>query len=225
MFVTLIVAGLLIAGMTAPAAAVVGLALVAPAAAAVLGTAIVFRRWSQRGGGRPLPVDESVFLAAIAAELRAGAALRHSLSAAADRVEAPGLRRVAASAVAGLPASRVADHLEHELGVHGRKAAFAFAIAAETGGGAATAFARLSARAVRFAELKRERAALTAQARLSASVVALAPVAAVVALFGSGRVSLLLESGHVGVVVMFGGLTLVGSGLVIVFAMIRLSGR
>ena len=128
-------------------------------------------------------------------------------------------------ALAGAPAAAVAARLESALPANGRHIGVAFQLAAETGAGAVPVFQRLAERAGRVAEISRERAVLTAQAKLSAAVVGGAPVAVVVVLLASGRAAVLTEGGSVGLMVGVVGVGLVASGLAVVWVMLRRSAR
>lgn len=158
--------------------------------------------------------DEAAFLRALAAELSAGASLRSALVAAAPR--APRLDLVAASrlAAAGMPAQRVAAAVRAALPVNGRLAAAAWLLAARSGGPAAGIAQALAARAAEEGVLRRERRALTAQARASAWVVAGLPAALLLAMAVTGRLAPASDPALAAVLMVGLGLQASGAGLV-----------
>jgi len=221
MLVTALTLSALLAGAPPAAVALVAVVVASPPIALLLGgpAAIV---WVLRRRARPSgEVDEAVFCAAMAAELHAGASLRHALAAAAARDFSPALTAPARAAVAGVPASRIALGLQQALPVNGRHAALAFRLAADTGSGGAAVFTRLAARATQAAESKRERDALTAQAKFSAVVVGGAPIIIVILLLVTGRLGAMHDAGTVGIAIAVSGLTLIGAGLIVVWALVR----
>jgi len=118
---------------------------------------------------------EARYLAGVAGELRAGSTIRVALVDAADRVPGAPLRGVVRAAGAGLEVDRIAVELRRALPAEGPLAAAAVRIVGSLGGAAAATFDQLATHAAERVALRRELRALTAQARLSAAVVALAP--------------------------------------------------
>ena len=210
-----------IAGVPPPAMGLAVIGVLSPPAALVLGSPAGLMWWRHRRASRTEAIDEAAFCSAVAAELRAGASLRHALAGAAERDPGQRLAPPVRAALAGAPAGEVALRLERALPVNGRNAAVAFRLASRTGAGAAAVFSRLAAGANAAAEARRERNALTAQARLSAMVVGGAPIAAVVVLLATGRLETLGSSGGIGMAIAAIGLGLVGLGLTIVWVMLR----
>ncbi len=119
---------------------------------------------------------EARYIAAIAAELRAGASLRVALADAAGRVPELTLERPVRLAVAGVPLDRVAAELSRRLPEHGTSLAVAVRMSGRSGAKAAAVFDALAAQADERRELHRELRSHTAQARLSAAVVGFAPL-------------------------------------------------
>ena len=157
---------------------VVGLAAVAllEPRLVVLGAAVVgvYSVWSRRSSS---DADaEAAFLTALASELRGGASLRHALFEAAVRVPV-GLEAAGRLARAGMPMDRIAPLLRRGLAHNGVTGAAALELSAWSGARTATLFEGLAERAREAAELSREERAATTQARLSAWVVGLAPLA------------------------------------------------
>jgi Flp pilus assembly protein TadB len=210
-----------IAGVPPQAMGLVVVGALSPSAALVLGFPAGLMWWRRKHPSRNEPIDEAAFCSGVAAELRAGASLRHALAAAAERDPAQRLAAPVRAALAGAPAGEVAARLQEALPINGRHAALAFRLASSTGAGAAAVFTRLAAGANAAAESRRERNALTAQARLSAMVVGGAPIGTVAVLLATGRLDTLGSSGGIGVAVGAIGLGLVGLGLAIVWVMLR----
>ncbi len=174
---------------------------------------------------RPGPSDEVALLNGLAAELRAGASLRMALVAGAERAPDLDLGRAVRAATAGQPMSEVAAELEESLPGNGRLVAAALRLTARSGGRAAVVFEELALRAAEAGELCRERMALTAQARLSAMIVAGAPVVMLAALLITGKAQVLLDAGAVGHVIAAVGIGLVVAGLAVVAAVLRTAER
>ena len=171
------------------------------------------------------PSDEVALLNGLAAELRAGASLRMALVAGAERAPDLELGRAVRAAAAGLPMSEVAAGVEESLPGNGRLVAGALRLAASSGGRSAVVFEELALRAAEAGELSRERRARTAQARLSAMVVAGAPVVMVAVLLMTGKGQVLLEAGAVGHVIAAVGIGLIVAGLAVVAAVLRTAER
>jgi tight adherence protein B len=217
------IAGALLAGAPWPAVAIVAFGLWQPGwflvGAGVW--AVVARLRSRETAG---PDDEAAYLRGVAAELAAGSSLRSAV-ANAEPVSPMPLDRARRAAVSGRPATAVATALGEALPVNGRLAGPAYRLAADTGGAAATVFASLADRAAREGELARERRALTAQARLSAWIVAGAPATLVILFYATGRGSALLRLGFVGIVVAAVGFGLQAAGVLVVWLMLRRAER
>jgi tight adherence protein B len=172
----------------------------------------------RRRAADPGPDDEAALLHGLAAEAAGGAAPRAALVAAASRAPRLDLRRAVRLAGAGMPAGRVAPELESALPLNGRLVAGAWLLAARSGGPAGWLFQTLAARSAEVGELRRERRALTAQARASAWVVAGLPVALLGGLAMSGRLTL-GDPALRGIVLV--GLTLQALGVGLVIVMVR----
>ncbi|MEN8114447.1 MAG: type II secretion system F family protein [Actinomycetota bacterium] len=175
----------------------------------------------RRRASRPGADVEAAFFRALAAELRSGASLRTAISSAADRVPLIDLRETVRLAAAGLPMSSIADDIEERLPGNGRFAGVAFRLSDWSGARVADTFEDLADRASDAAELARERRASTAQAKMSALIVGVAPIAFTVLLFATGRGSGLVDRGAIGWAVLGVGATLEIVGLVLVAAMVR----
>jgi Flp pilus assembly protein TadB len=119
----------------------------------------------------------------------------------------------------------VAADLVRTLPENGRLVAAAFRLSAWSGARVAAVFDNLASRAAEAADLSRERSAATVQARLSAAIVGLAPLAISLFLFATGRVSIPEGVGVIGVVVVGLGLALEVAGLAIVGVIIRRESR
>lgn len=182
--------------------------------------AVVQRR---RGAAvRPDADDEALFLRSLAAELTGGASLRTALAAAAGRAPRLDLTMASRMAAAGLPAERVAGVLDGALPVNGRLASAAWLLAARSGGPAAAVAQSLAVLAAEEGALRRERRALTAQARASAWVVASLPVILLVAMVAGGR---LFPADPALAPVLVVGLTLQAAGVACVAWMLRRADR
>jgi tight adherence protein B len=207
-------------GAGAPAVvAIVGVAAVThPVFAGVgIGAWALVRRRSRTVGLSP--DDEAAFLGGMAAELAAGAPPRSALVAAASRAPRLDVRRAVRLAAAGMGADRVAAELGAALPTHGRLTAAAWSLTASAGGPAATMFEMLAVRAADEAALRRERRALTAQARASAAVVAGLPLLLLVGMAATGR----LRPGSdpaLGLLLVV-GVSMQAAGLAVVWTMLR----
>lgn len=164
-----------------------------------------------RRGQRVGVARQEELLAAIAAELRAGSSLRHALATAADGHAE--LSRAGYLAQAGAPMSRVVD----AIGSDPRLRA-AIVVAAESGGRAALVFSRLADRVAAETEEARQRRVLTAQARLSAAVVAALPLVWLI-VGGVGRIRTLVAAGAGAIAGV--GLLLESIGLALVWRLAR----
>jgi tight adherence protein B len=174
---------------------------------------------------RITPDDEAAYFRALSAELRAGASLRGALGEALHRVPALSLGPAVRYAEAGMPMSEIAEAVETQFPENGRLAAAAFRLSDWSGARVAEAFEGLAERAAASAELVRERKAATAQARLSALVVGIAPVAFATLLLVTGRGSGLIAHGTIGILVLGTGLVLELIGLVVVALIMRRAGQ
>ncbi len=220
MFVTAVVGLLLVLRAPAWVPTVVVATVVSLPIGALAATGAVGHAWMRKR--RVLPaVDEAAVCASIAAELHAGASLRDAVAAACRNHASEEILRAGRRATSGAPAGAVAASLSSALPRNGRHAALAFELADESGAAAAAVFDRLASRALRDAELRREVAAATAQARLSATVVGGAPVAVLVLLAVTGRIGVFTDSGGAGLVVGILGVGLVLSGLGVVWLLLR----
>jgi Flp pilus assembly protein TadB len=121
--------------------------------------------------------------------------------------------------------SEVAGTVEAQLPENGRLAAAAFRLSGWSGARVADTFDGLATRAAATAELARERRAATAQARLSAVIVGVAPLVFTVLLMITGRGAGLLSSGALGQLILGLGLGLELTGLVAVAVIVRRAER
>jgi tight adherence protein B len=179
----------------------------------------------RRRRSRFSPDDEATYFRALSAELRAGASLRHAIGEALHRVPTLSLGNATRYAEAGVPMSEIADIVEDRFPENGRLAAAAFRLSGWSGARVADTFESLADRAAASAELVRERRAATAQARLSALVVGIAPIVFAALLFATGRGSALVAHGTVGFLVLGCGLALELVGLVVVATIMRRAER
>ena len=216
----LLAAGLAL-GMPPAVVALAGLASIEPRlvliGAAVWGVIAAFHRRKRR----VTPDDEATYFRALSAELRAGASLRGAIGEALHRVPALSLGPAARYAEAGMPMSEIADAVEARFPENGRMAAAAFRLSDWSGARAAATFEGLAERAAASADLVRERKAATAQARLSALVIGVAPAVLATMLFAAGRGSGFIAHGTIGVLVLVTGLALELAGLIVVAIIMR----
>jgi len=157
--------------------------------------------------------------------LRSGASLRSALAEAAHRVPQIELDRPVRFAAAGMQMTEIAKAVELQLPENGRLAAAAFRLSDWSGARVADTFDGLAERAAATAELARERRAATAQARLSALIVGVAPLAFTVLLVATGRSVGLVAHGGLGWLVLGVGLGLEMLGLIAVAAIVRRAER
>jgi tight adherence protein B len=222
MLIAVLVALLLIAGMPWWVALAGLVAAAHPIAALVaIGCWALVAAIRRSRAARVAPDAEARLFRAISAELRAGASLRSAIVDATAAVPGIDLRAAARRCEVGGSVDEIAERLAAALPANGRVAAPAVRLAGTTGGRAAALFDILSERATHQGELQRERGTLTAQARLSAVVVGLAPLGFAGLLLASGRASVLLDHGTAGVAIMVVGLGLEVSGLVVVALLLR----
>jgi Flp pilus assembly protein TadB len=189
--------------------------------AAVWGVVATLRR----GATSVTPDDEATLFRAMAAELRSGASLRSALAEAAHRVPQIELDRPVRFAAAGMQMTEIAEAIELQLPENGRLAAAAFRLSDWSGARVADTFDGLAERAAATAELARERRAATTQARLSALIVGVAPLAFTVLLVATGRSAGLVAHGGLGWLVLGVGLGLEMLGLIAVAAIVRRAER
>jgi tight adherence protein B len=169
--------------------------------------------------------EEAAFLRGLAAELAAGASLRTAIAAASERAPGLQLHRAVRLCRAGRPAPEIGTALREALPAHGPAAAAAFRLAAQTGGGVGRVVEALADRAEAEDRLARERAASTAQARLSAWLVGGIPVGLVVVGWATGRGPDFGALGSAGPVVLAAGLGLIAAGAAVVWSMMRRAAR
>lgn len=221
MLIALLLAGGLVLGIHPALLALAALAAFEPqlilAGAAVWAVVHAVRRRRKRVTAD----DEATYFRALSAELKAGASLRGALGEAVDRVPALSLDRAVRFAAAGAPMSEIADAVQVQFPENGRLAGAAFRLSDWSGARVADTFAGLADRASVSAELARERRAATVQARMSAIVIGIAPVAFAALLLATGRGAGLLDHGVIGLVVLGTGLALEVLGLIVVALTIR----
>ena len=225
MLTAVLLAGGLAIGIHPAVVAMAALASIEPtlilAGAAAWGVVAALRRRP----ARITPDDEATYFRALSAELRAGASLRGAIGEARHRVPTLPLRAAVRRAEAGMPMGEIADAVEAQVPVNGRWAAAAFRLSDWSGARVAETFEGLAARAAASAELARERKAATAQARLSALVVGVAPVAFAALVLVTGRGSGLIAHGTIGILVLSAGLALEFIGLLVVALIMRRAER
>lgn len=223
MLTVVLVAGTIVAGAHP---AVVGLALLVAVEPrlVIAGFAVsVVHRYVKRGKTHNADT-EAAFLRAVAAELRAGTSLRIAIADAAA-ASPLGLGGAARLARAGAPIGRVADVLGERLRHNGVAAAAAVELSAWSGARVAGVFDGLAERATEAAELRREQRAATTQARLSALVVGLAPLAFTTLLLAGGGIESLQRAGRAGLFIVGVGLSLELAGLLVVALILRRAER
>jgi tight adherence protein B len=220
-----LLAGGLALGISPVIIAIAAVAAIEPrlvlAGAAIWGAVVALRRRA----ARVTPDDEATLFRAMAAELRSGASLRGALAEAAHRVPQIQLDRSVRLAAAGIQMTEIAETVERQLPENGRLAAAAFRLSDWSGARVADTFDGLAAQAAATAELARERRAATAQARLSALIVGVAPLAFTVLLMATGRADGLAAHGGLGWLVLGVGLGLETIGLVTVAVIVRRAER
>ena len=215
----------LVAGAHPIGVAAAALAVISPRWFLVAVAAWTGYSWNERRRAAVGPDDEAALLRALSAELRSGASLRSALAEAAKSVPSLDLAATVRVAAAGMPVDLVADDLEGTLPENGRLVAAAFRLSSWSGARVAAVFDNLASRAAEAADLNRERSAATVQARLSAVIVGVAPLAISLLLFATGRVSIPEGVGIIGGVVVGLGLALEVTGLAIVGVIIRRESR
>lgn len=225
MLTAVLLAGGLALGIPPVIIAIAAVAVIEPrlvlAGAAIWGVVAAVRRRSHRVA----PDDEATLFRAMAAELRSGASLRSALAEAAHRVPQIQLGRPVRFAEAGMQMTQIAGAVEGQLPVNGRLAGAAFRLSDWSGARVADTFDGLAERATATAELARERKVATAQARLSALIVGVAPLAFTALLVATGRGAGLVAHGDLGWLVLGVGLGLETVGLIAVAVIMRRAER
>lgn len=225
MLTAVLLAGALALGVPSLMIAIAAVAAIEPrlvlVGAAVWGVVATLRRRATS----ITPDDEATLFRAMAAELRSGASLRSALAEAAHRVPQIQLDRPVRFAAAGMQMAEIAEAIELQLPENGRLTAAAFRLSDWSGARVADTFDGLAERAAATAELTRERRAATAQARLSALIVGIAPLAFTVLLVTTGRGAGLVAHGGLGWLVLGVGLGLEMLGLIAVAAIVRRAER
>ncbi len=225
MLVVVLLAGGLALGLSPVIIAIAAVAAIEPRLVLVGAAAWGIVTAIRRRGKRVIPDDEATLFRAMAAELRSGASLRSALAEAAHRVPQIQLDRPVRFAAAGMQMTEIAEAIEVQLPENGRLAAAAFRLSDWSGARVADTFDGLAERAAATAELARERKAATAQARLSALIVGVAPLAFTLLLMVTGRGADLAARGGLGWLVLGVGLGLEMLGLVIVAVIVRRAER
>ena len=167
---------------------------------------------------------EATFLRALAAEIGAGSSLRLALADAATRVQLD-LDPAVRLARAGMSMDRVANALSKQLAHNAVAVGAAFELSDWSGARTAAVFEGLADRATEAAQLEREKAAATAQARFSAWVVGLAPLVFTALLLAGGGFGSLHRAGGAGFFVIGLGLALEVAGLAVVALILKRASR
>ena len=167
---------------------------------------------------------EATFLRALAAEIGAGSSLRLALADAATRVQLD-LDPAVRLARAGMSMDRVANALSKQLAHNAVAVGAAFELSDWSGARTAAVFEGLADRATEAAQLEREKAAATAQARFSAWVVGLAPLVFTALLLAGGGFGSLRRAGGAGFFVIGLGLALEVAGLAVVALILKRASR
>lgn len=172
-----------------------------------------------RSGGQTTPDEEALLLDRLVGELEGGTSPRAALLAIGRRGGVIRLDATTRMVSAGLPAQTIARSLREALPFNGRLTAAAWALAGDMGAPAAPVMGLLARRAAERGRLDRERRALTAQARATAWLIAGLPLAVLVGLAVTGRIS---PGPTLSVVLV--GCALQVAGLAIVVLMMRRAG-
>ena len=172
--------------------------------------------FQQRSG--PVWREESIFLEGLAAEVRGGSSLRNAIVDRAARSELD-LAHAARLAGLGRPMADVGVALGDVLEVNGRVAGPALTMAAQAGAEVGPLFDSLAHTAAMAADEAREQKTATAQARLSAWLVAGVPAVAAITMAVVGDNDI-LGSGA-GVAIALVGLSLLAAGSATVWLMLR----
>lgn len=225
MLTAVVLAAGLVVGVPPLIVAVAAVAAIEPRLVLVMAAVWGIVSLVRRRAARVTPDDEATFFRSLAAELRSGASLRAALDPAASRVPSMSLARPIRLAEAGLPMADIAEAVQGRFPENGVLAAAAFRLSDWSGARVADAFDDLADRATGAAEMARERRAATAQARLSAVIVGVAPLAFTALLLATGRGSGFMSHGQLGWIVLGIGLVLETLGLAIVAVIVRRAER
>ena len=163
-----------------------------------------------RDGG----VDAAEYFDTVAGELRRGSSLRHALAA-----PVPG-SRLARLALTGQPIDLVAAEVGAMLRLDDELPIAGIRLASRTGAPASRVFGRLAEQARAVKQHERDRAAATAQARLSAGVIGLLPLTLGLATLVLGNGHFVTRPGPARTAVII-GVSLQLTGLLIIGALLR----
>jgi Flp pilus assembly protein TadB len=165
----------------------------------------------------------AAFHRTVAAELRSGRSLRLAVAGASRQVVDLNLIGIARLAESGRPLEEIAEKLDQDSRLS--PAATALRVAAMTGGSVALVFDALTVEAVDEEALRMEQRALTVQARLSVGIVGGFPLLVLAGQFLSGELNRSIARGPAGVAIVTIGVSLLTSGLFVVFWLIRKARR
>ncbi len=157
-------------------AAGVVLAVNVPVGLAALVVAAFVER---RAGRRAAKIDEAAFLRSVATAVSAGSTLRSAIRSGDPAVVAERTRRLCD---AGVSMAKVGESLKGSLAHNGVTFAAVCSLSETTGSALSPTLHVLSQRAADGAAIRRHRGVATAQARFSAVIVGLAPLAVTVGL-------------------------------------------
>lgn len=219
MIALLVIAAGLWRGSLVLASVGVLLALPVPVVGAGL---LLWGAWARAGFRRSQPRPMVADLASgMASELRAGQSVPAALVSASYRVPDLDLHRSRRLIASGRSTGEVAVELENALPDLGRACAAAYRLAAASGARAADVFSRLAVVAEEHEEERREARVHSAQARLSAVVVALAPLVILSVMGIGGLLRPLTRSGSAGAVLIGAGVVPIAAGVMTVWGMSR----
>ncbi len=180
--------------------------------ATLLAAVIVAGPWVRLGQPRPA-ADVGDYFEAVLVELRRGASLRHAIAMVAPEARHARLAR------SGQPIAEVAASLDAFVGGRVGLIVPGLALAARTGAPAAPLFAALVQRARRDRARTRLRRTVTAQAQLSAAVVAALPMGLGVLLAVTRRTHLLGSGmGRMAIII---GLLMQLAGVAVIVILLR----
>lgn len=173
------VAALLVAGAPTGVIALVGVAMVAPVWGLVLAVPVGVLHWLRRRRSDPRPHDVAPFLRSVTADVSTGRTLRQAIAGSTSPVVDDHVRRLCG---AGAPMGDVASALAPRL--EGAGAAFVGLVTATeiTGGSPVMALSTMLDQVEARSSLARDQRVAVAQARLSAFVVGVVPIALALAL-------------------------------------------
>lgn len=194
-----------------PAAALMVLAVAQPWAASVAVVALVARARHVENHGLAAEIR---FHQHIISELRGGSALRTALASASSGAGELGLETVGRRLRAGQPIDRIAETIGSRLAATGDLAAAAIEFSVTGGGRAINAFEAMAEMAAEEADLRRELSTAVAPGRFALLVVGGGPVAALILLALTGRLTALLASTR-GPLLLGAGLVLIAAGVAI----------